>query len=105
MTASAIVHAIQAEGVPREIAIVAREPEESVTALMMIAACITGLVLISEELEEGGGKGARMRKRNPGTVPTAEVMAVAPPWLVVRAQKSAGVEVSISLLTTALLLY
>jgi hypothetical protein len=121
MTASAIAEAIPAEGVPREIAIVAREPEENATVLMMIVACITGLVLIFEfefhalsngdggeerdELEEGGAKGTCIRRRNPGTVPRAEVMGTALPWFVVRAQIPAGEEVSISLLTTALLLY
>ncbi len=42
------------------------------------------------ELEEGGGEGARTRRRNPGTVPMAEVTATAPPWFVVRAQKPGG---------------
>jgi hypothetical protein len=35
---------------------------------------------------------------NPGTLQMAEVMAIAPPWFVMRAQKPAGEEVSISLL-------
>jgi hypothetical protein len=55
--------------------------------------------------DEVGGEGACTRRRNPGTVPTAEVTVTAPPWFVVRAQKPAGEEVSISLLTTALPLY
>ena len=42
------------------------------------------------ELEEGGGEGARARRRNPGTVLTAEVTATAPPWFMVRAQKPSG---------------
>ncbi len=50
MTASAIAQTIPAEGVPREIMIVAREPEESATTPMMITACITGLVLISKAM-------------------------------------------------------
>ncbi len=60
----------------------------SVTTPMMIAAWVTGSVLISkanfmppsdrdlsknkEELEEEGGEGAPTKGRNPGTVPTVE---------------------------------
>ncbi len=46
-----IVQAIPTEGVPREIAIIAREPEENATMpMMMIAACVTGSVLISKAI-------------------------------------------------------
>ncbi len=104
-----------------KIMIVARDPEENAMTPMMIAACTTGLVLISKaifmpraapmggeerrELQEGGRKSVCTRRRNPGTVPTAEVTATAPLWFVARAQKPAGEEVSISLLDTALTLY
>jgi hypothetical protein len=54
------------------------------------------------ELEEEGREGARTKGRNPETVQTAEVTAMAPPWILARAQKPAGEEVSFSLL---LLLY
>jgi hypothetical protein len=54
------------------------------------------------ELEEEGGEGACTKGRNSGTVLTAEVMGMAPPWFVVRAQKPTVEEVSFSLL---LLLY
>ncbi len=46
-----------------------------------------------ENLEEEGVEGARDKGRNPGTVPTAEVMVTAPPWFVVRALKPTGEEV------------
>jgi hypothetical protein len=46
MTASTIAQAIPAEGVPREIVIIAREPDKNITTPIMIAACVTGLVLI-----------------------------------------------------------
>jgi hypothetical protein len=39
-----------------------------------------------------------MKGRNPGTVPTVEVTATAPPWFLVRAQKPTGEEVSSRLL-------
>jgi hypothetical protein len=51
-----------------------------------------------EELEEEGREGARAKGRNPGTVPTAEVTVMAPPWFVVRALKPTGEEVSSILL-------
>ncbi len=44
-----------------------------------------------------------MKERNPGTVPTAEVMATAPPWFLVRAQKPTGEKVSVRLLLLTLL--
>jgi hypothetical protein len=50
MTASTIVQAILAEEMPREKAIVAREPEENTTTPMMIAACLMVLVLISKAI-------------------------------------------------------
>ncbi len=100
---------------------VAREPEEITTMPMMITAWFKGLVLIFKaifmpratvkvgdkrgELEEGGGELTRAKGKNPGTVLIAEVTVTAPPWFMVRAQKPTGEEVSISLLTTALLLY
>jgi hypothetical protein len=68
---------------------------------MMIAAWVAGSVLISkanfmpqsdgdlskneENLEEEGVEVASAKGRNPGTVPTAEVTATAPPCFVVRA--------------------
>ncbi len=52
----------------------------------------------AEELEEEGREGTRTKGRNPGTVPTAEVTATAPPWFLVRAQKPTGEEVSSRLL-------
>jgi hypothetical protein len=69
MTASTIAQAIPAEGVPREIGIVAREPEENAMTLMMIAACVTGSVLILKAIfmpratVMGGKKGENLRKR------------------------------------------
>ncbi len=51
-----------------------------------------------EELEEGGGEGARMKARNPGTVSMTEVTAPARPWFLVRAQKPTGEEVSSKIL-------
>jgi hypothetical protein len=81
---------------------------------MMIAAWVTGWVLISkanftppsndnlsknkEELEEEGGEGTRTKGRNQGTVLTMEFMAMASPWFLVRALKPTGEEVSSSLL-------
>jgi hypothetical protein len=68
MTASAIAQAIPAKGVPREIAIVAREPEEKATSLMMILACVTGSVLILKAIfmpqatAMGGEKGKNLRR-------------------------------------------
>jgi hypothetical protein len=65
---SVILQAIPAEGVPREIAIVAREPEENATTLMMIPACVLSLVLISKAIfmpqatAMGGKKGKNLRK-------------------------------------------
>ena len=51
-----------------------------------------------EALEEEGGEGAQTKGRNPGTVPTMEVTAPARQWLLVRAQKPTGEEVSSRLL-------
>ncbi len=81
---------------------------------MIIAACVTCLVLIlkvnfmplsdgdvsekEEELEEEDGGGTRTKGRNLGTVPMAEVTATAPPWFLARAQKPTGEEVSSRLL-------
>ncbi len=45
ITAKTIAQRILAK-VPRKIAIVAREPEESAMTLMTMAACVTGLVMI-----------------------------------------------------------
>jgi hypothetical protein len=77
---------------------------------MMIAAGVTSLLLIlkanfmppsngnlsknKEELEEEGGEGARAKGGNPGTVPTAEVTAKAPPWFLLRTLKPTDEEVS-----------
>jgi hypothetical protein len=81
---------------------------------MMIAAWVTGSVLISkanfiplsnsnlsenkESLEEEGVEGAPAKGRNPGTVPTAEVTATAPLWFVVRALKPTGEDEKSSIL-------
>jgi hypothetical protein len=79
----------------------------------MIAACVTGLVLISKAnfMPSSDGEdhkkkknlrkraeNARARGRNPGSVLTAEVTAMAPPWFLVRALKPTGEEVSSRLL-------
>ncbi len=48
MTAWMIVQTMPAEAEPRMIAIDASEMEENATTGMMIAACVTGLVLISK---------------------------------------------------------
>jgi hypothetical protein len=68
MTASAIAQTIPAKKVPREIAIIAREPEENATTLMIIAAWVAGSVLISKAIfmpramAIGGKKGESLRK-------------------------------------------
>jgi hypothetical protein len=68
MTASTIAQTIQAERVTREIAIIAREPEENAMTPRMITACIMGLVLILEAIfmpqamAMGRKKGENLRK-------------------------------------------
>jgi hypothetical protein len=70
MTASMITQTIIAEGVPREIAIVAREPEGIAMVPMMIADCVTGLVLILKAIfmprtmARGEKKGENLRKHH-----------------------------------------
>jgi hypothetical protein len=83
------------QGVPKVDAINAREPKANVTMPMMIAACVTGSVLIlkanfmppsngdisekEEVFEDEVGEGTHTKGRNPGTVPMAEVTTTAPP--------------------------
>jgi hypothetical protein len=77
MTACLIVQTMPVEGVPREIAIVVREQEENATTPMMIAACVTGSVLIlktifmPQAMAMGEEKGKNLRK-GAAKVPTQE---------------------------------
>jgi hypothetical protein len=60
MTGSTIAQMIPVEEVPKEIAIIAREPEENARMPMMIAACIKEVM--PQIMAMGGKKGESLRK-------------------------------------------